>query len=67
MVKRTRVAYPLPRLLGKVMAVGTTAYNWVYALLLFGEVLVVFSLLIPVYNRIMQPLQRRLLGKKNEK
>ena len=51
-------AYPLPRLLGKVMTVGTTAYNWLYALLLFGEVLVIFSLLIPVYNRIMQPLQR---------
>jgi len=60
-------AYPLPRLLGKVMTVGTTAYNWLYALLLFAEVLVIFSLLIPVYNRIMQPLQRRLLGKKNEK
>lgn len=60
-------AYPLPRLLGKVMTVGTTAYNWLYALLLFAEVLLIFSLLIPVYNRIMQPLQRRLFGKKNEK
>lgn len=60
-------AYPLPRLLGKVMTVGTAAYNSLYALLLFAEVLAVFSLLIPVYNRIMQPLQHRLLGKKNEK
>ena len=49
------------------MTVGTAAYNWLYALLLFAEVLVIFSLLIPVYNRIMQPLQRLLLGKKNEK
>ncbi len=59
--------YPLPRLLDKVMTAGTTVYDWLYALLLFAEVLVIFSLLIPVYNRIMQPLQHRLLGKKNEK
>ncbi len=60
-------AYPLPRLLNKMMTAGTTAYNWLYALLLFAEVLLIFSLLIPVYNRIMQPLQCCLLSKKNEK
>lgn len=59
--------YPLPELLHKVMPGGTALYNGLYTLLLFAEVLIIFSLLIPVYNWVMQPLQRRLLGKKNEK
>lgn len=59
-------SYPLPRLLSRVLPTGTPLYNGLYTVLLFAEVLVVFSLLIPVYNKIVRPIQQRFIQKKNK-
>lgn len=56
--------YPLPNLLlQNRISTESALYNPIYTLLMFAETLLVFSLLIPIYNRITQPIIQKMTGR----